>query len=45
MDELTESVLGPPGDPEHRVVPFDARPVMLGVVHQLLRIALSQLAT
>ena len=40
VHELAEGVLRPPGDPEHRLVALDPRPVVLGVVLQILRVAL-----
>src|SRR6476619_64254 len=42
MDELTERILGEPRDPERRFVPFDAGPVVLPVVFELVRVALSR---
>ena len=40
VDELAERVLRPPGDAEHRLVTLDPRPVVLGVVLQVFRVAL-----
>src|SRR5919204_5469694 len=41
MDEFAERVLREPGDPERRLVAVDPRPVVLGVVLQLVGIGLS----
>ena len=40
VDELAERVLREPGDPEHCLVAFDPRPVVLAVVLQVLGIRL-----
>ena len=40
VDELAERVLREPGDPEHRLVAVDARPVVLAVVLQVVGIRL-----
>src|SRR5436189_3586087 len=42
VDKLPERVLGEPRDPECRLVSLDARPVVLGVVLQLVRIRLAR---
>ena len=40
VDELAERVLGVPGDPEHRLLAVDPGPVVLGVVAEVVGIAL-----
>ena len=40
VDELAERVLGEPGDAERRLVALDPGPVVLGVVQQIVGVAL-----
>jgi hypothetical protein len=40
VDELAERVLREPGDPERRLLALDPRPVVLGVVAEIVGVAL-----